>query len=160
MFANASDKYLDILLPENRMYGFAISQALDAVLPDVDCSGIHNQPQATSFEEGKPQAIERDWGFDELADIRDFYAWSLKVFIEPGKDFNQQLVHLTQTTETTRDEDYVLLCATTRVMTLRALLHLLRQPKDVWGVLLACFEFDDDESAEYVVPTSELLNRS
>ena len=26
MFANASDKYLDILLPENRMYGFAVSQ--------------------------------------------------------------------------------------------------------------------------------------
>ena len=52
MFANTSDTYLDILLPENRMYGFAISQALDAVLPDRDCSGIHNQPQATSYEEG------------------------------------------------------------------------------------------------------------
>ena len=159
MFANASDKYLDILLPENRMYGFAISQALDAVLPHVDCSGIHNQPQSTTYEEGKPQGIERDWGFDELADIRDFYAWSLKVFVEPDKDFNQQLVHLTHTTETHRDEDYVLLCATTHVMTLRALLHLLRQPKDVWGVLLGCFQFDEDAGGEYVVPTSELLNR-
>tara|TARA_R100000030_G_C3216556_1_gene114781 strand:- start:101 stop:583 length:483 start_codon:yes stop_codon:yes gene_type:complete len=160
MFANASDTYLDILLPENRMYGFAISQALDAVLPDRDCSGIHNQPQATSYEEGKPQGIERMWGSDELPDIRDFYAWSLKVFIEPDKDFNQQLVHLTHTTETTRDEEEVWLCATTRVMTLRALLHLLRQPKDAWGMLLGCFEFNDDECADYVVPTSELLDKS
>ena len=160
MFANASDKYLETLLPENRMYGFAISQALDAVLPNVDCSGIHNQPQSTTYEEGKPQGIERHWGFDELADIRDFYAWSLKVFIEPDKDFNQQLVHLTHTTETTRGKDYVLLCATTHVMTLRALLHLLRQPKDVWGVLLDCFEFDEDAGGEYAVPTSELLDKS
>lgn len=160
MFANASDKFLDILLPENRMYGFAVSQALDVVLPDVDCSGIHNQPQAKSYQKDKPQAIERDWGFDELADIRDFYAWSLKVFVEPDKDFNQQLVHLTHTTETTRDEDYVLLCATTHVMTLRALLYLLRQPRDSWGTLLGCFEFDDDECGEYVIPASELLKRS
>ena len=160
MFANTSDTYLDILLPENRMYGFAISQALDAVLPDHDCSGIHNQPQATSYEEGKPQAIERMWGSDELPDIRNFYAWSLKVFIEPDKDFNQQLVHLTHTTETTRDDEEVWLCATSRVMTLRALLHLLRQPSDAWGVLLGCFEFDDDECADYVVPTSELLDKS
>ena len=160
MFDNASDKYLDILLPENKMYGFAISQALDAVLPDVDCSGIDNQPQATSFEEGKPQAIDRHWGFDELADIPDFYAWSLKVFIEPDKDFNQQLVHFTHTTETSRDEDDVWLCSITRVMTLRALLHLLRQPKEAWDVLLGCFEFDHDAGGDYVVPTSELLNRS
>lgn len=160
MFANASDKYLDILLPENRLYGFAISQALDAVLPDVDCSGIHNQPQATSYEEGKPQGIERMWGSDELPDIPNFYAWSVKAFIEPDKDFNQQFVHLTHTTETTRDEEEVWLCATTRVMTLRALLHLLRQPKDAWGMLLGCFEFDDDECADYVVPTFELLDKS
>lgn len=157
MFANASDKYLDILLPENRMYGFAISQALDAVLPDVDCSRIDNQPQATSFDETKPQAIELSWGFDELADIPDFYAWSVKVFVNPDKDFDQQLVHLTHTTETLRDEDDVWLCASARVMTLRALLHLLRQPKDAWGMLLGCFEFDHDAGGEYVVPTSELL---
>lgn len=160
MFANASDTYLDILLPENRMYGFAISQALDAVLPDVDCSGIDNQPQATSWDASKPQGIERMWGGDELLDIPNFYAWSVKAFIEPDKNFNQQLVHFTHTTETFRDDDNVWLCSTTHVMTLRALLHLLRQPKDAWGMLLGCFEFDDDECADYVVSTSELLNRS
>lgn len=160
MFTNASDKYLDILLPENRMYGFAISQALDSVLPDVDSSGIHNQPQAISYQEGKPQAIERSWGSNELADIPNFYAWSLKAFIEPDKDFNQQLVHLVRTTETTRDQDEVWLCVTTHVMTFRALTHLLRQPKDAWGMLLGCFEFDDDECADYVVPTSKLLDKS
>ena len=160
MFANASDKYLETLLPENRMYGFAISQALDALLPDCLCAGIHNQPQATSYKEGKPQGIERHWGRDELSDIPDFYPWSVKAFIEPDKNFDQQLVHLTRVTETTRDDDEVWLCSATHVMTLRALTHLLRQPKDAWGMLLGCFEFDKDECADYVVPTSELLDKS
>ena len=160
MFANASDKYLDILLPENRMYGFAISQALDAVLPDVDCSGIYNQPQATSFKEGKPQGIDRAWGSNELPGIPDFYGWQLKVVIDPGKDFNQQSCYLTRCTETFRNEDEVWLCSEARVMTLRALLHFLRQPQDTWDMLLGCFEFDHDAGGEYVVPTSKLLNRS
>ena len=160
MFANASDKYLDILLPENKMYGFAISQALDAVLPHVDCCGIHNQPQSTTYEEGKPQGIERVWGSEELPDLSDFYAWDLKVLIDPGKNFDQQLCRLTRFTETLRDEEEVYVCSACRVMTLRALLHLLRQPKDSWGTLLGCFEFDDDECGEYVIPASELLKRS
>ena len=159
MFASASDKYLDILLPENRMYGFAISQALDAVLPDVDISGIQNQPQSTSWDADKPQSIDRAWGGDELPDIPNFYGWDLKVIIDPSKDFNQQLVHFTHTTETSRDEEDVWLCSATHVMTLRALLHLLRQPKDAWDMLLGCFEFDHDAGGDYVVPTSELLKR-
>ena len=160
MFANASDKYLDILLPQNRMYGFAISQSLDAVLPNVDCSGIHNQPQSTSWDESKPQGIERAWDVDELPDIPDFYGWELKVIIDPSKDFNQQSCRVTRSTETFRNDDEVWLCSVTHVMTLRALLHLLRQPKEAWDMLLGCFEFDHGAGGDYVVPTSELLNRS
>ena len=160
MFANASDKYLETLLPENRMYGFAISQALDAVLPNVDCSGIHNQPQSTSWDAGKPQGIDRAWGGDELPDIPNFYGWDLKVIIDPSKDFNQQSCRLTRFTETFRDEGEVWLCSAARVMTLRALLHFLRQPKESWGMLLGCFEFDDDECCDFMIPASELLKRS
>jgi len=160
MFANASDKYLDILLPENRMYGFAISQALDAVLPDVDCSGIDNQPQATSWDASKPQCIDLMWGGDELPDIPDFYGWQLKVVVDPDKDFNSQSCRLTRFTETFRDEGEVWLCSAARVMTLRALLHFLRQPKESWGMLLGCFEFDDDECCDFMIPASELLKRS
>ena len=160
MFANASDKYLHVLLPENRMYGFAISQALDAVLPDVDCSGIDNQPQSTSWDASKPQGIERAWGGNELPDIPNFYRWYLKVTIDPEKDFNQQSCRLTRFTETFREEGEVWLCSAAHVMTLRALLHLLRQPKDAWDMLLGCFEFDDDECGEYVIPALEMLKRS
>ena len=160
MFANTSDKYLDVLLPENRMYGFAISQALDAVLPDVDSSSIDNQPQSTSSDASKPQGIERAWAGNELPDIPDFYGWHLKVIIDPSKDFNQQSCRLTRFTETFRDEGEAWLCSAARVMTLRALLHFLRQPKESWGMLLGCFEFDDDECCDFMIPASELLKRS
>jgi len=159
MCANASDRYLDIVLPENRMYGFAVSQALDAVLPDTDCAGINNQPQSTAYDESKPQTIDRFWDSKELPDIPDFYGWSLKVAIDPGKDFHKQSCWLTRSTETYRNDEEVWVCSQARVMTLRALLHVLRQPKEAWETMLGCFECDHDEGGDYVIPTSELLKR-
>ena len=159
MFANASDRYLDTLLPENRMYGFAVSQALNAVLPGTDCAGINNQPQSTTYEESKPQAIDLFWDSKELPDVPDFYGWSLKVVIDPSKDFHKQSCWLTRSTETYRDDDEVWVCSQAYVMTLRALLHVLRQPKGDWETMLGCFERDYDEGGDYVFPTSELVKR-
>lgn len=160
MFANASDKYLDILLPENRMYGFAISQALDAVLPDVDGSGIDNQPQSTTYDKDKPQAIDRFWGCDELADIPDFYAWQLRVTIDSEKDFDQQVCYLTHYTEVDRNKDHVWVNSVGYDMSLRAAMHLLRQPTESRGMLLGCFETCDKECGDYIIPISALLKRS
>lgn len=159
MFANASDRYLDILLPENRMYGFAVSQALDAVLLDTDCAGISNQPQSIAYDESKPQSIDLFWDSKKLPDIPDFYGWSLKVVIDPSKDFYKQSCWLTRSTETHRDINEVWVCSQAHVMTLRALLYLLRQPKEAWETMLGCFESDHDEGGDYVIPTSELLKR-
>ena len=51
------------------------------------------------------------------------------------------------------------MCSQAYVMTLRALLHVLRQPKGDWETMLGCFERDYDEGGDYVFPTSELVKR-
>lgn len=142
------------------MYGFAISHALDAVLPDVDGSGIDNQPLSTTYDEDKPQGIDRFWGCDELPDIPDFYAWQLRVTIDPEKNFDQQVCYLTHYTEVDRNKDHVWVNSVGYVMSLRTATHLLRQPIESRDMLLGCFETYEEECGDYIIPIADLLKRS
>lgn len=158
MFRNASADELRTLLEQNRVYGFAIDKAVTALLPSLDCCGVCNQPQAKTYEEGKPQGISYRWGLDEMPDICDMYGWELKVTIAPDKDFDDQPVVLVRTTEIHRDKSEVWVSSGGYKMRLGAALHFLRQPQKHWEMMLPLFEIDRSESGDYVIPADELLS--
>lgn len=148
---------LSTLVPENQVYGFAIYQLIDDQFENC-CSYVSNQPLAKDYDESKPQTI--NFYGDHLPCVKppDFYDWQIKVFVDPEKDFYKQRVQLVRGHEPICCDDDFAVYFEARELTLRALLHFLKQPKHTWHVLFKCFEVNLEASTEYCFSRDELIN--
>lgn len=157
MFRNASADELSTLLPGNQVYGFAIYQLIEQQFESC-CSYVSNQPKAKAFKEGEPQTINFYGDHHPSLKVADFHDWQIKVFVDPEKDFYKQRVHLTRGGEPVWFCDDFAVYFEARELTLRALLHFLKQPKSAWPVLFQCFEVNLEASNEYCFTRDEVNN--
>ena len=148
---------LSTLVPENQVYGFAVHQLIQNQFESC-CSCVSNRPLAKDYDESKPQTI--DFYGDHLACVKlpDFYDWQIKVFVDPRQDFYQQKVQLIRGGEPVNCDDDFAIYFEARELTLRALLHFLKQPKATWPILFQCFEANLEASAEYCFSRDELID--
>ena len=143
---------LNVLLEENKTYGFAIWQVLSS-LTYAETRGIDNQPQASCYDPSRPQAVEMYWGSKDLP--CDQYTWSAHVTIDPTTDFLDQPVLLKHTAFTLHCGDEHFLQSDTYKTKLRNLLHIIPLlDREKPGTILGCLDLGETE--EYIYTTEEL----
>ena len=145
-------------MPENQVYGFAVHQFIQNQFESC-CSCVSNRPLAKDYDESKPQTI--DFYGDHLACVKlpDFYDWQIKVFLSiQDKIFTSKVQKLIRGGEPVNCDDDFAIYFEARELTLRALLHFLKQPKATWPILFQCFEANLEASAEYCFSRDELID--
>lgn len=142
---------LDIFLPENKLYGFAIWQLLGALTDKSTehVAYIDNQPQAKDFDADKPQLITFSWSDDEDALPTDFYEYSVKVQITPSTEFNAQPTTLIKSERICDWDDDPLISEVSYCLPLAQVLQLIPRIKDFGKEIFPCLPVHS--STDYVV---------
>lgn len=146
---------LDIFLPDNKLYGFAIWQLLGALTDKSTehVSYIENQPQAKDFNPDKPQLITFSWSENEDALPIDLYEYSVKVQITPSTEFNDQPTTLIRSEHICDWDDDPLISEVSYCLPLAQVLQLIPRIKDFGKEIFPCLPIQT--STDFVVETSD-----